>query len=131
MFVASGSASTRPQWRRARRAIICAGPKTGFGCRASTRCAPGSASSSTDWWADPMASHPQRLLVSKRSWPLAQPFTISRGSKTTADVVIAELHDGDLRGRGECVPYPRYGESVESVFEALEAMKDAVLSGLD
>jgi L-alanine-DL-glutamate epimerase-like enolase superfamily enzyme len=78
-----------------------------------------------------MAPHPQRLQVTRRSWPLAQPFAISRGSKTTAEVVVAELHDGDSRGRGECVPYPRYGESVDSVFEALEAMKGAVFSGLD
>jgi L-Ala-D/L-Glu epimerase len=78
-----------------------------------------------------MAPHPQRLHVTKRSWPLAQPFAISRGSKTTAEVVVAELHDGDSRGRGECVPYPRYGESVDSVFAALEAMKGAVFSGLD
>jgi L-Ala-D/L-Glu epimerase len=78
-----------------------------------------------------MAPHPQRLSVSRRSWPLAQPFSISRGSKTTADVVVAELHDGDSHGRGECVPYPRYGESVDSVFAALEAMKGAVFSGLN
>jgi L-Ala-D/L-Glu epimerase len=78
-----------------------------------------------------MAPHPQRLHVTRRSWPLAQPFVISRGSKTTADVVVAELHDGDSQGRGECVPYPHYGESVDSVFEALEAMKGAVFSGLN
>ncbi|MBV8778670.1 MAG: dipeptide epimerase, partial [Alphaproteobacteria bacterium] len=56
-----------------------------------------------------MAPHPQRLSVSRRAWPLAHPFTISRGSKTAAEVVVAELFDGDFRGRGECVPYPRYG----------------------
>jgi len=78
-----------------------------------------------------MAPHPQRLSVNRRSWPLAQPFVISRGSKTTADVVVAELHDGDSHGRGECVPYPRYGESVDSVVAALEAMKGAVFSGLN
>jgi L-alanine-DL-glutamate epimerase-like enolase superfamily enzyme len=78
-----------------------------------------------------MAPHPQRLHVTRRSWPLAQPFAISRGSKTTADVVVAELHDGDSHGRGECVPYPRYGESVDSVFAALEKMKGAVFSGLN
>jgi L-Ala-D/L-Glu epimerase len=78
-----------------------------------------------------MAPHPQRLHVTKRSWPLAQSFVISRGAKTTADVVVAELHDGDSQGRGECVPYPRYGESVDSVFTALEAMKGAVFSGLN
>jgi L-alanine-DL-glutamate epimerase-like enolase superfamily enzyme len=78
-----------------------------------------------------MAPSPQRLTVSRRSWPLAQAFTISRGSRTTAEVVVAELYDGDYRGRGECVPYPRYGESVDSVAAALEAMKGAVFSGLD
>jgi len=78
-----------------------------------------------------MAPHPQRLSVTRRSWPLAQPFAISRGSKTTAEVVIAEIFDGEFRARGECVPYPRYGESVDSVVEALEAMRGAVFSGLD
>ena len=65
-----------------------------------------------------MAPHPQRLNVTRRSWPLAQPFAISRGSRTTAEVVVAELFDGDSRGRGECVPYPRYGESVDNVAAA-------------
>ena len=62
---------------------------------------------------------------------MAQPFAISRGSKTTAEVVIAEVSDGEFRGRGECVPYPRYDESVDSVVAALEAMRGAVFSGLD
>jgi L-alanine-DL-glutamate epimerase-like enolase superfamily enzyme len=68
--------------------------------------------------------------VVRQSWPLAQPFAISRGSRTTAEVVVAEIFDGDSRGRGECVPYPRYGESVEGVVQALEAMAGAVFSGL-
>src|SRR5712692_9250300 len=78
-----------------------------------------------------MAPSPQRLSVTRRAWPLARPFAISRGSKTTAEVVIAEIFDGDFRGRGECVPYPRYGESVDSVVRALEEMRGAVFSGLD
>ena len=78
-----------------------------------------------------MAPSPQRLRVAKQSWPLAQPFTISRGSRTTAEVVVAEIFDGDVRGRGECVPYPRYGESVDSVVAALQAMVAPVFSGLD
>ncbi|HVH78286.1 MAG TPA: N-acetyl-D-Glu racemase DgcA [Stellaceae bacterium] len=78
-----------------------------------------------------MAPSPQRLSVTRRAWKLARPFAISRGSKTTADVVVAEIFDGDFRGRGECVPYPRYGESVDSVAAALEAMKGPVFSGLD
>jgi L-alanine-DL-glutamate epimerase-like enolase superfamily enzyme len=78
-----------------------------------------------------MAPHPQRLSVTRRIWPLAHSFAISRGSKTTTEVVIAEVFDGEFRGRGECVPYPRYGESVESVVRTLEAMRGAVFSGLD
>jgi L-Ala-D/L-Glu epimerase len=78
-----------------------------------------------------MAPSPQRLSVTRRSWKLARPFAISRGSKTAAEVVIAEIFDGDFRGRGECVPYPRYGETVDSVVAALEAMKSPVFSGLD
>jgi L-Ala-D/L-Glu epimerase len=78
-----------------------------------------------------VAPHPQRLSVTRGSWRLAQPFAISRGSKTTAEVVVAEVSDGEFRGRGECVPYPRYGESVDSVVQALEAMRGAVFSGLD
>ncbi len=78
-----------------------------------------------------MAPSPQRLSVTRRAWPLARPFAISRGSKTTAEVVVAEIFDGDFRGRGECVPYPRYGESVDSVVRALGDMRGAVFSGLD
>ena len=78
-----------------------------------------------------MAPHPQRLSVVRRAWPLAAPFAISRGSKTVAEVVVAEVSDGEFRGRGECVPYPHYGESVDSVAAQLEAMKGAVFSGLD
>ncbi len=51
--------------------------------------------------------------------PLAAPFAISRGSKTEAAVVVVTLDDGRHRGRGECVPYARYGETVEGVLETL------------
>ncbi len=65
----------------------------------------------------PPLKHNQIELVSAQheTWPLAQPFVISRGSKTAADVVCVTLSDGTYEGRGECVPYARYGESVESV----------------
>jgi L-Ala-D/L-Glu epimerase len=64
-------------------------------------------------------------------WPLANPFTISRGSKTEAVVVTVELGDGGHRGRGECVPYARYGESPERVVAAIEALRPALRQGLD
>jgi len=78
-----------------------------------------------------VAPHPQRLNIARRGWALARPFAISRGSKSTAEVVVAEIYDGDFRGRGECVPYPRYGESVDSVVATLQDMRGAVFSGLN
>jgi L-Ala-D/L-Glu epimerase len=71
------------------------------------------------------------LSVRSERWPIAGAFTISRGSKTEADVVVAELSDGGLRGRGECVPYPRYDETVAGVVAALEGLAREVARGLD
>ncbi|HEU4806531.1 MAG TPA: dipeptide epimerase, partial [Nitrobacter sp.] len=48
-------------------------------------------------------------------WPIAGSFTISRGAKTEAIVVVAEISQGGRTGRGECVPYARYGETPEGV----------------
>ncbi|MFN3658894.1 MAG: N-acetyl-D-Glu racemase DgcA [Pseudolabrys sp.] len=73
---------------------------------------------------------PLSLTVAVERWPIAGSFTISRGAKTEAVVVVAELSDGGARGRGECVPYARYGESVESVCAAIEAMRPALEAGL-
>ncbi len=73
----------------------------------------------------------RRLIVRRESWPLAQAFTISRGSRIHAEVVVAELSEGAIKGRGEGVPYARYDETVEGVVAALEAMADAVAGGLD
>jgi L-alanine-DL-glutamate epimerase-like enolase superfamily enzyme len=78
-----------------------------------------------------MAPQPQRLTVIRRAWPLARPLMTADGIKTTVDVVVAEISDGDSRGRGEGVPLRRYGESIDSVVAELEAMKGAVFSGLD
>jgi L-alanine-DL-glutamate epimerase-like enolase superfamily enzyme len=63
-------------------------------------------------------------------WPIAGSFTISRGAKTEAVVVVAELSAETVRGRGECVPYARYGESPESVVRTLEAMAPRIAAGL-
>jgi L-alanine-DL-glutamate epimerase-like enolase superfamily enzyme len=71
-----------------------------------------------------------RLLLSSESWPLAEAFTISRGSKTAAEVVVVTIEAGGGRGRGECVPYPRYGETVRGVVEALEAHRRDIERGL-
>ncbi len=55
------------------------------------------------------------VSVSAESWPIAGAFTISRGAKHSADVVVAAISGGGATGRGECVPYTRYGESVAGV----------------
>jgi len=69
--------------------------------------------------------------VTSERWPIAGAFTISRGAKSQAVVVVAELTDGAIRGRGECVPYARYGESVDGVVAALEALRPQLAAGLD
>jgi L-alanine-DL-glutamate epimerase-like enolase superfamily enzyme len=74
---------------------------------------------------------PLSLSVHIERWPIAGAFTISRGAKTEAVVVVAELSDGRHRGRGECVPYARYGETVEGVAATIEAMGEAIAGGLD
>ena len=70
------------------------------------------------------------LGVRCERWPIAGAFTISRGSKTEAEVVVAELTDGTFTGRGECTPYPRYGETVPGVVAAIAGCADDVRRGL-
>lgn len=71
-----------------------------------------------------------QLKVRVETWPIAGHFTISRGVKTEAKVVVAELSAGAFRGRGECVPYARYGESPEGVAATLEQFVRTVADGL-
>lgn len=63
-----------------------------------------------------------KLTVRSESWPIRGSFTISRGSRTSAEVVVAELTDGGVTGRGECVPYARYDETVAGVMAGIEAV---------
>lgn len=55
------------------------------------------------------------------TWPIAGSFVISRGSRTEVRVVVAEISDGIHVGRGECVPYARYGETVEGVAAQIDS----------
>jgi L-alanine-DL-glutamate epimerase-like enolase superfamily enzyme len=71
------------------------------------------------------------LVASIERWPIAGSFTISRGAKTEAVTVVAEISHGGHIGRGECVPYPRYGETPEATLAALQAMQEPVRQGLD
>jgi len=71
------------------------------------------------------------LSVAVERWPIAGGFTIARGTKTEAVVVVASVTRRGITGRGECVPYARYGESVEGVVQALQEQADAVAQGAD
>lgn len=77
-------------------------------------------------------NHPPALTLTAaiERWPIAGTFTISRGAKTEAAVVVATVRDGAATGRGECVPYARYGESVESVAAAIQALAPQFAAGL-
>src|SRR5579872_396950 len=63
-------------------------------------------------------------------WGIEGNFTISRGAKTEAVVVVAEVAHGEATGRGECVPYPRYCETPEATLSAILGMTDAISRGL-
>ena len=75
------------------------------------------------------------LTATPETWPVAGAFTIPRGSRTEQMVVVVQaVADGHV-GRGECVPYARYGESVESVMAAIAgvrvvASRDALAAAL-
>lgn len=71
------------------------------------------------------------LSVAIERWPVAGAFSIARGSVTEVITVVAELVDGPYRGRGECRPYPRYGETPEAVKAEIEALGAALAGGLD
>lgn len=71
------------------------------------------------------------LAVRDERWPIRGGFRIARGAKSEAHVVIAEIREGGSVGRGECVPYPRYGESVQGVCQAIEAARGAIEAGAD
>ncbi|MBC8035881.1 MAG: dipeptide epimerase [Rhizobiales bacterium] len=70
-----------------------------------------------------------RLSVAEERFPIAGRFTISRGSRTEAVVVTAAIAEDNIAGRGECVPYARYGETVEGVRDLIAAQAGAIAQG--
>jgi len=66
------------------------------------------------------------LSILSEHYPILKPFTIARGSKSTAEIVLCQINHQGKCGRGECVPYGRYGESVTSVIASLEAIRPMV-----
>ena len=70
------------------------------------------------------------LDVAVEKWPIAGRFAISRGSRTVAEVVVVSIRDGHHLGRGESVPYARYGETVDGTVMAIRSMAEAIAGGL-
>ncbi|MDX8511362.1 N-acetyl-D-Glu racemase DgcA [Mesorhizobium captivum] len=71
------------------------------------------------------------ISVEAERFPIAGTFTISRGSKTEAEVITVTIGENGHVGRGECVPYRRYGETMEGVHAAIEAMRGRIIGGID
>lgn len=72
-----------------------------------------------------------QLTVEETVFPLAEVFTISRGSRTEARVVTVSLSDGDQTGWGESVPYARYNETVSGVIDDIRALQEELENGLN
>ncbi|NNU48000.1 dipeptide epimerase [Rhizobium sp. WYCCWR 11279] len=73
---------------------------------------------------------PRTLDIQMNSFPIAGTFTISRGAKTEAEVITCTLIEEGAQGLGECVPYRRYGETMESVFAQIEAARPLIEAGI-
>ncbi len=73
----------------------------------------------------------RQLTSAVERFPIAGVFTIARGSRTEAVVVSVALSEGMHSGRGECVPYARYGESTDSVRAQIETARPAIEAGAD
>ena len=71
------------------------------------------------------------ISVERESWPIDGSFTISRGTKTSAEVIVVQLTQGDHTGQGECVPYVRYDETPDSVIEQIQSQRAFVEDGGD
>ncbi|CAG9001489.1 MAG: L-Ala-D/L-Glu epimerase [Candidatus Celerinatantimonas neptuna] len=67
-----------------------------------------------------------QLQIYQQSWPIDGVFAISRGSRTEAKVILVELSEGGFTGRGECVPYARYNETLDSVTTQINNLTSAL-----
>ena len=70
------------------------------------------------------------MVLEIESWPLARRFEIARGSKISAELVRVTLSENGVCGRGEAVPYRRYGESIETVSAAIESLQPQIEAGM-
>lgn len=81
--------------------------------------------------ADPPNLTIEHARVYDEKWTLRKPFAIARGTATDVTVVMVELKGAGHTGRGECCPVAHYGESTQSVLQAIETMLTALRSGAE
>jgi len=72
-----------------------------------------------------------RLSAREERWPIAGVFTIARGAKTEARVIVVEIEANGVAGRGEAVPYARYGETIDGTLAEIEVVGAAIARGCD
>ena len=72
---------------------------------------------------------PRTLRARHERFALSRPFRIARGVKTATDVVTVEVEERGVTGRGEGVPYPRYGESIEGSLAEIRGVRSAIEAG--
>ena len=70
-----------------------------------------------------------KAVVRAQSWPIRGGFRIARGARSAAEVVVVELQHRGVTGRGECVPYSRYGESLDSVRASIQVAAEGLETG--
>ena len=70
------------------------------------------------------------ISITAETFPLRRKFAIARGTKLRAEPVSVEIIEDGVRGHGEALPYPRYGETVETVTATIEQMRGAVCAGM-
>ncbi|MDF1722503.1 MAG: dipeptide epimerase [Minwuia sp.] len=73
----------------------------------------------------------RQLSFQREVWPIRGTFRISRGTKTKAEVLVAQVTQDGVTGRGECVPYRRYGETFEKVEQQIRDAQKAIEAGAD
>ncbi|MET0533342.1 MAG: N-acetyl-D-Glu racemase DgcA [Steroidobacter sp.] len=71
-----------------------------------------------------------KLTIQKKSWPLREPFVISRATYTNSDVIIVALQDGELIARGEAAGVDYHGETLDSMVAQLEALRGRIEAGV-
>jgi L-alanine-DL-glutamate epimerase-like enolase superfamily enzyme len=71
------------------------------------------------------------VSVRREKWPLQGVFRISRGARTESEVIVVEIAGDDVDGLGECFPYARYGETLDSVTAQIESVAGEIANGMD